>query len=152
MRLSFLLLMVGINGAKMGYMIRGMASLGSAVFVAVDLVVGTGVGAILDTMLFGSAPNWQWCAGIAIMTLGVYIVATEQQAAEKLATAPRAETAARSDASTRRSLLKQKAIASPNLVEGRERATGMPATGSHTRPRSSSTARQRRLRSRPSDS
>ena len=88
MRLAFIGLMLAVNGAKMGYMIRGMASLGSAVFVAIDLVTGTVVGAIVDAVVFVSAPNWQWAAGIVVMTLGVYIVAVESASSSPMAPAP----------------------------------------------------------------
>jgi hypothetical protein len=74
-RLVFLLLMVAVNGAKFGFMVRGMASLGATRFVALDLVAGTLTEAAADTVLFQHPPTLRWVGGAAMMTLGVWLIA-----------------------------------------------------------------------------
>ncbi|KAA0150467.1 hypothetical protein FNF29_05270 [Cafeteria roenbergensis] len=86
-RVAFLGLMLAINGAKLGFMVRGMAALGATVFVAIDLVAGTITEAIADAALFGHRPSLRWTTGAALMTAGVFVVAMEQARAQRAADA-----------------------------------------------------------------
>lgn len=82
-RVAFLGLMLAINGAKLGFMVRGMAASGATVFVAIDLVAGTLTEALADATLFGHQPSLRWTTGAALMTAGVFVVAMEQARAQR---------------------------------------------------------------------
>jgi len=93
----FLGLMLAVNGAKLGYMVRGMAAMGATAFVAVDLVAGTVTEAAADTFLFSHPPTLRWGTGAALMTAGVMLLAWEQRRAEEAAEAVLAEAAKAED-------------------------------------------------------